>query len=100
MNGSALQGSSPGFQQIAIPLIWWGGILLIFIGLLKLAVYAIGELRPNTFAGIKSETLRRFFTGKNNRLVFGLGGFLTSAVGGFFMVAAKVLAVMYDRLPH
>ncbi len=98
MNSSSLQGSE-NFNHVAPALIWWGGLVLVVIGLMKLVVYAIGELRPNLFQSIRSETLKRFFTGRSNRLVFGLGGFITAAVGGFFMLAAKGLAFLAERLP-
>jgi len=65
--------------------------ILIGLGLLKLAFFVIGEVWPGAFSGIKSEAVRKFITGKGNRLLFGLGGFLTLVIGLGGLLAAWVL---------
>ncbi len=97
MNQTGMEGNE-AFAALSIAICWWGGLVLVGIGGLKLVVYAVGELRPGLFDSIRSETLRRFFTGRGNRMVFGLGGLITAAVGGFFMLGARGLALLLEQV--
>lgn len=85
------------WQQAAPVLVFWGGFLLVFLGAIKMTVYLIGEFYPGAFARIRSGGLRKFLTGTGNRLVFGLGGFLTAGLGAVFMILAKALQIFMQR---
>jgi len=91
------QSQSGDFQSLSIVLVWWGGLLLVIIGLLKMVLYAVGAMNPGLFDRLGSVTLRKFLTGRGHRLVFGWGGFITAAVGGFFMLAARLMAMLMER---
>lgn len=67
--------------QLASRIIFWLGWLLIFLGVLKIALYLAGELKPSLWDKIKSPSLRRLLTGTGNRLLFGLGGLITALFG-------------------
>ena len=69
---------------LGLKLIIIGGWVLAALGALKVAVYLVGELAPGVYARIRSEGLRRFVTGNGNRLLFGIGGFLTMLLGLLF----------------
>ncbi|MCB1086180.1 MAG: hypothetical protein KDM63_03985 [Verrucomicrobiae bacterium] len=93
-----MKGMQGNFNHVSVVIVWWGGVILLVMGLLKIGIYALGVLKPGLYEGISSVTVKRFFTGKGNRLVFGLGGLITAAVGGFFMVAAKGLELLMEHL--
>ncbi|MCB1063463.1 MAG: hypothetical protein KDN20_11155 [Verrucomicrobiae bacterium] len=84
------------FVQMSVAICWWGGVVLVAIGVLKMGFYAVGVTWPDALNRIHSETLRQFFTGKGNRLVFGIGGLITAAVGGFFMLASRGMAMLLE----
>ena len=65
--------------------------MLIALGLLKLIIYIVGELLPGAYRKIKSDKIRNFMTGKANRWLFGLGGFLTALLGALFLILARIL---------
>ncbi|MCB1235483.1 MAG: hypothetical protein KDM91_10460 [Verrucomicrobiae bacterium] len=90
--------ADPRVYHAAAIAVFWGGLLLVGIGLLKVGVYAVGVWKPEWFARLRSETLRAFFTGKGSRKIFGIGGFLTAAFGGICMVLAKVIDFMSQVL--
>jgi hypothetical protein len=85
-------------QSTQIAIVWWGGLVLVSIGLLKFAFYLAGAHRPGWFEKIQSPTLKRFLAGRSNRLVFGWGGFVTIVVGGFFMAAAWLMAYFAEKI--
>ncbi|HRQ88557.1 MAG TPA: hypothetical protein PLA50_07155 [Bacteroidia bacterium] len=70
---------------LGIKLIVVGGWCLAALGALKVVLYLVGEFVPNAYAWIKSEGLRRFLTGKGNRLLFGVGGAATVLLGLVFV---------------
>ena len=80
--------------SLGVRLIVWGGWILAGIGAVKVAIYLVGELFPGVYARLKSDGLRRFLTGTGNRLVFGLGGFLTVILGLVFVI----LGIFVGRL--
>ncbi len=82
---------------VAFKLIYTLGLILLAIGLFKLALYLIGELFPSAWARLKSKNLRTCLTGVWNRLIFGLGGFLTALLGGGVMWLARFLTGLYDQ---
>jgi len=86
------------FESLSITLVWWGGLVLVLIGLLKMGIYALGAWKPGIFDRLGSITLRNFLTGRGHRLVFGWGGFIPLAVGGFFMLAAWAMALLAEHL--
>lgn len=71
---------------------------LILLGIGKMAIYAVGECIPGAYAKIKSEQVRKFLTGKGNRLLFGLGGFITALLGFIALGLGYFLAFLF-RLP-
>ena len=75
---------------LGLKLVIIGGWALALLGALKLVVYLVGELAPGAYARIRSETFRRFVTGKGNRLLFGLGGFLTLLLGLVFVILGLI----------
>lgn len=68
---------------------------LIVMGLLKLVIWLVGEIAPGAYAKIKSEKARKFMTGSGNRLLFGLGGFVTAALGAVFLAIGRVFAHLF-----
>ena len=74
-------------------MIWLGWILAV-IGLLKIIFYLIGECAPSVWDKVKSPSIKRFLTGKGNRIVFGLGGLLTLIFG----LGSVGLALLIRRL--
>ena len=89
--------SDSAFETWSIEFVWWGGVVLLVLGLIKLVVYAVGRYRPGLFEGIQSPTLKRFLSGKGNRMVFGLGGLVTVLAGGAFMLASRGLAWLLEQ---
>ena len=77
---------------LGLKLVVVGGWTLAAIGALKLVIYLIGEIAPGSYDRIRSETFRKFLTGKGNRLVFGLGGILTVFVGLVFVLLGRLLS--------
>lgn len=69
-----------------------GGWALAFLGALKMVIYLVGEIAPGAYARIRSETFRKFLTGNGNRLLFGLGGFLTLLLGLVFVGLGYLVA--------
>ena len=76
--------------QIIIILSW----IMIGLGVFKMVIWLIGEIFPGTYSKIKSEGIRKFMTGTANRLLFGVGGFLTAGLG----VGAIALAHFIRRM--
>lgn len=93
-----MDSSDAAVEHLSLGIIWWGGVILLAIGLGKCLLYAIGISRPQWFARIRSETLQRFLTGKGSRMVFGWGGFITAAIGGLFMLAAKGMEWLAEQV--
>ena len=89
--------SGSAFEEWSIEFVWWGGVVLLVIGVLKLVLYAVGRSRPALFQEIRSPTLKRFLSGKGNRMVFGVGGLITALAGGGFMLAARGLAWLLEQ---
>ena len=73
-------------------LVEWGGWILFALGVIKMLIWLTGEFHPTGYQNIKSDTMRKILTGGLNRLIFGLGGFLTAVFGAVFVVLARVLA--------
>ena len=65
--------------------------ILVVLGVGKMILYGVGEFFPQAFQKVKSEGVRKFLTGTGNRLLFGLGGFLTALFGGFGLLAAQFM---------
>ncbi len=86
---AALIEPEMGFQLVV-----WGGWLLTLMGVLKIVIWAFGEFVPRVYSRIPSESLRNLFTGKMNRLVFGLGGLVITILGLIFVG----LGILFDRL--
>ena len=97
MIGMGAVESDSSFETWSIAFVWWGGFVLLVIGLLKLVIYAIGRYRSGWLEGISSPTLKRFLSGKGNRLVFGVGGWITVLAGGGFMLASRGLAWLLEQ---
>ena len=76
---------------VSLKLVVIGGWLLAALGALKLLIYLVGEMSPGLYSRVRSEAVRRFLTGKGNRLLFGLGGFLTVLLGLFFVLGGMLL---------
>lgn len=91
------ESSQAALQEWMLTLVWWGGAVLAAIGGLKLAVYLVGAARPGLYDKIGSASVRRFFQGRGNGLVFGLGGMVTLAMGLFFMLAARGLMRLMEQ---
>ncbi|MDF1656081.1 MAG: hypothetical protein P1U58_00635, partial [Verrucomicrobiales bacterium] len=68
----------PELSLCLIKILSW---ILIVLGGAKMIIYVIGECLPSFYARIKSDSARRFLTGTGNRLLFGLGGFVTLLFG-------------------
>lgn len=85
-------------QAAQFAFVWWGGLVLVSIGVFKIVFYLIGAHRPGWFERIQSPTLRRFLAGRSNRLIFGWGGFITIVVGAFFMVASWLMAYFAEKM--
>ena len=81
-----LENPEIGFRLIAV-MSW----LLIVIGLFKMVIWLVGEIWPDAYKRFKSPTVRRFMTGKGNRLLFGLGGFLTALLGAVCLALGSFL---------
>ena len=86
---AALIQPEMGFQLVV-----WGGWLLTLMGVLKIVIWAFGEFVPRVYSRIPSESIRNLFTGKMNRLVFGLGGFVVALLGLVFVG----LGILFERL--
>lgn len=84
----------PITPELGFKFIVWGGWLLALLGFLKIVIWAFGEFVPRVYSRIPSENIRNLFTGKTNRLVFGLGGFVTAIIGLIFVV----LGIFFERL--
>lgn len=97
MNGVGSTSADSSFETWSIAFVWWGGFVLLVIGLLKLLIYGIGRYRGGCVEGISSPTLKRFLSGKGNRLVFGVGGLITVLAGGAFMLASRGLAWLLEQ---
>jgi len=82
--------------DLALRLVITGGWLLAALGILKLLFYALGELLPGFYKGIKSDSVRKFLTGNSNRLIFGLGGFVTVILGVVFVGLGLLLRRLND----
>ena len=67
--------------DFAVTIIIVLGLIMAGLGFLKMVFYLVGELKPQAWDKIKSPTIRKFLTGHGNRLLFGLGGFLTVLFG-------------------
>lgn len=77
---------------LGLKLVIVGGWILAAIGGLKVLVYLVGEFAPGIYAGFRSDGMKRFLTGKGNRLVFGLGGLVTALLGLFFVLMGQLIA--------
>ncbi len=84
---------SLGLRLIAV-LSW----ALIILGLGKMVIYAIGEFAPRAYERIRSEKARKFMTGKGNRLLFGLGGFLTALFGFICLLLGRLFEHLHNSL--
>lgn len=84
---------SLGLRLIAV-LSW----ALIILGLGKMVIYAIGEFVPRAYERIRSEKARKFMTGKGNRLLFGLGGFLTALFGFICLLLGRLFEHLHNSL--
>ena len=84
--------------SFGVRLIVRGGWLLAGIGALKVVIYFVGELFPGVYGRLKSDGLRRFLTGNGNRLVFGLGGFLTVILGLVFVILGLFVGRLMLRI--
>lgn len=84
----------PEFGISLVKLFSW---ILVALGVFKVVIYLVGEFAPGTFARVKSDAVRKFLTGRGNRLLFGLGGFLTALVGLGGLLAARFLAWSLER---
>lgn len=80
--------------EMGFQLVVWGGWLLTLMGVLKIVIWTFGEFVPRVYSRIPSENIRNLFTGKMNRLVFGLGGFVVAILGLIFVA----LGIFFDRL--
>ena len=69
---------------LGLKIVIWGGWSLIILGAAKIILWIVGEVFPNAYRMLKSETTRKFMTGTGNRLLFGLGGFVTTLLGWGF----------------
>ncbi len=69
---------------LGLKIVIWGGWCLVILGVAKMIVWLVGELFPSAYKNLKSESTRKFMTGNGNRLLFGLGGFITALLGGGF----------------
>ncbi|MDF1823826.1 MAG: hypothetical protein P1U68_04240 [Verrucomicrobiales bacterium] len=95
MNSDIQHLIDPATSLQLIKLLSWA---LILLGIAKMVIYGIGECFPGAYAKIKSEQLRKFLTGKGNRLLFGLGGFITALLGLIALGLGYFLAFLF-RLP-
>jgi len=80
--------------DLGFKLIIWGGWLLTLMGTLKMVIWAFGEFTPRVYSRIPSENIRNMLTGKMNRLLFGLGGFIFAILGLVFVA----LGILFERL--
>lgn len=83
---------------LAFRLVITGGWLLAALGILKLLIYGLGEIVPGIYRGIKSDAVRKFLTGNSNRLLFGVGGFVTALLGLVFVGLGMILRRFSDLL--
>lgn len=74
-----MQLIEPSTGLLLIEILSW---LLIALGLLKLAIFAVGEWKPGVYDRFRSDFARKALTGTGNRLIFGLLGALTVLFGG------------------
>ena len=82
---------------VLVKLVISGGWILAAMGAIKVVIYLVGELAPGVYSSIRSDAIRRFLTGKSNRLIFGLGGFLTFLLGLVFVFLGVLLGYV-ERL--
>ena len=92
-----MDASEASTQAAQISIVWWGGAILVFIGVLKCAFYFVASRIPDRIDRIQSPTLKKFLLGRSNRLIFGWGGFITAVVGLFFMGAARLMTYFAER---
>jgi len=78
--------------RLIIVLSW----MLVFLGVLKLAIYLVGECLPGAYARVKSETVRKFLTGTGNKIVFGLLGLLTVLAGFAFLGLGYLVRYLFS----
>lgn len=97
MSGTGAQDPL-AMQHASVTLVWWGGVAFLGLGLLKMVIYSLGRWWPGLYGRIGSETVRGFFTGRGNRLLFGIGGLVTAGLGLFFMAAAKALEWLVETV--
>ncbi len=71
--------------------------ILIALGLLKFALFLVGEFFPKAFQNVKSPAVKKFLTGTGNRLLFGLGGFGTGLIGFLGLLAGRFLEWFFLR---
>ena len=76
---------------VALKLVIVGGWSLAVLGAIKMGIYLIGELAPQAWSRVRSEWVRKFVLGKGNRLLFGLGGFVTVLLGLVFVGLGELL---------
>ena len=80
--------------EFGTTLIMWLGWILFALGAFKMVIYLIGEVSPSAWGKIKSPTFKKLLTGTGNRLLFGLGGFLTALFG----IGAVGIAILLRKL--
>lgn len=80
---------------VSMRLVIVGGWFLAVLGALKLVIYLVGEFAPDAYSRIRSETFRKFLIGKGNRLIFGIGGFLTLILGLVFVGLGMLIAFLF-----
>ena len=83
---------------IALRIVIIGGWSLVLLGAIKMVIYLIGEIAPGTWSRVRSEWIRRFVVGKGNRLLFGLGGFITVVLGLVFVGLGELLLYFQNTL--
>ncbi len=83
--------------DVAIPLIKWLSWISLFLGVLHLFVWVIGEFFPDAYRRVHSEGLRKILVGNGNRLMWGGGGLLMLFVGGLGLACLWLIKVL-ERL--
>jgi hypothetical protein len=84
--------------EVALRLVIIGGWSLVALGAIKMVIYLIGELAPQAWSRVRSEWVRKFVLGKGNRLLFGLGGFVTVVLGLVFVGLGELLLYFQSTL--
>ena len=84
----------------ALKLVIFGGWTLAILGAIKLVIYLVGEIAPQAWSRVRSEWVRKFVLGKGNRLLFGLGGFVTVLLGLVFVGLGELLLYFQSTLPR